>query len=190
LAYTILVIRNLCRRPGSAARYSLLREPKIQQVKQCAGCGAQMGARGRVCPRCGRGSLFGELAWMAVLGVLLLGIALLLGVIPMDRIRGLAGGEPVTRPAPTTSKAATPTRASLRHHKPRQRQEVETVLPADSTFTRIPCSGTDTYALRQEAKESPHKGPHAPAGTGCREGSSSAVGSGPKAILDTIAPSQ
>ena len=59
----------------------------MQKTKQCAGCGAQMGARSRVCPRCGRGSLFEELGLIAVLGVLLLGIGLASGLVPLDRIR-------------------------------------------------------------------------------------------------------
>ena len=162
----------------------------VQQVKQCAGCGTQMGARGRDCPRCGRGSLFGELLWIAVLGVLLLGIAVVSGLMPLDRIPGLARRESIVRPV-AKSTPATPARApSSSRRQPRQVLKVENTLPPESTLAQVPCSGTDTYALRQEAKDSPHRGPHAPAVAACREASDSADRPGPGATLDTIAPSR
>jgi hypothetical protein len=77
------------------------------QVKQCASCGAPIGAHGRVCPRCGRGSLFGDSGLIAVLGVLLVGIGLASGLIPMDRIRTVAAPAAAdsisTQPHPTAT---------------------------------------------------------------------------------------
>jgi len=100
------------------------------QVKRCATCGAQIGAEGRGCPRCGQGSLFGNSGLLAFLGVLLLGIALASGLIPMDRFRAVAVRTPVdavstapqpasapvqrapTTPAPRSAKAPSPTQVS------------------------------------------------------------------------------
>lgn len=161
----------------------------VQQVKQCAGCGAQMGARGRVCPRCGRGSLFGELVWVAVLGVLLLAIAVLAGLVPTDRIPGLASRESIVQPGLTKSKVTTPPRASSSRRRPHQVDRVEKAAPPESTLALLPCSGTDTYALRLDAKESPLRGPHAPAAVACREASDSAGRPGSGATIDTIDPS-
>jgi|SRR6187551_412581 hypothetical protein len=131
-----------------------------------------MGARGRVCPRCGRGSLFGELVWIAVLGMLLLGIAILSGLIPMDRIPGLASWEPTVRAGVKKSNSAVPTRTFTSRGQPRQVEKVEKAVPPESTLAYGPCSSTDTYALRLEAKEAPHRGPHTPAVV-CREASDS-----------------
>ena len=161
----------------------------VQQTKQCAGCGAQMGAKGRVCPRCGRGSLFGELVWIAVLGMLLLAIGVLSGLVPMERIAGLAGRQPMVQSDMTKSKVATPARASSRARQPRP-QKVAKAVPPDATSAYAPCSGTDTYALRPKAKESLRRGPHAPAASPCREAWDSANAADHGATLDTIAPSR
>jgi hypothetical protein len=75
------------------------------QGKQCAACGAPMGAQGRECPRCGQSSLFGNSGLLAFLVVLLVGIALASGLIPMDRFRAVA----VRAPADKVSTPLQPT---------------------------------------------------------------------------------
>lgn len=136
----------------------------VQQVKQCAGCGAQMGTRGRVCPRCGRGSLFGELVWIAVLGILLLGIGVLSGLVPVDRIPVLAQFVPAA-PEPATSPPAPPA-ASVRRPA-RKPARVETVSPAKPALVYAPCNGSDTERAPQVSAS--HNGPHSPARLPCRE---------------------
>jgi hypothetical protein len=140
----------------------------IQQVKQCAGCGAQMGARARVCPRCGRGSLFGELLWIAVLGVLLLGIGVMLGLVPLER-------PALVRTAPAASDGGTkPSPVKLAPRSAANRLQaakvtkVETAGPAESKLAYAPCPGVDK-PTRQQPSESSHGGPHTAAAAPCRE---------------------
>jgi hypothetical protein len=134
----------------------------VQSLKQCAGCGAQMGARGRVCPRCGRGSLFGELLWIAVLGVLLLGIGVLSGLVPLRHIPGLA------RPAPaapervdTPVKTAPAPRVAPGHRQARKAAKVDSVRAADPVTAYTPCPGRDTERVDVALSESSRGGPHA-----------------------------
>jgi hypothetical protein len=136
----------------------------VQSVKQCAGCGAQMGARGRVCPRCGRGSLFRELIWIAVLGVLLLGIGVLSGIVPLQRLPWMAQTPPSVGP---------PAKRSVPPLRPAPRRRAARKLAADTTrqpiFAYAPCPGTDSESALVTASESPRNGPHTLAHAPCRE---------------------
>ena len=139
----------------------------VQQTKQCAGCGAQMGARGRVCPRCGRGSLFGELLWIVVLGVLLLAIGVMSGVVHLDRIPGLArmrAGDRDTAARPVLSAPPGPatTRRPVGHST-----KVEARTHPKPSVSYAPCSGTDTESRHTEVSESFRGGPHAAVASSC-----------------------
>jgi len=136
----------------------------VQSVKQCAGCGAQMGARGRVCPRCGRGSLFGELIWIAVLGVLLLGIGVFSGLISLDEIR-----EVTRRPVADSSvertghpKPARPVRHSTHGGKNRVKAPAEKTATSrdDTAMAFAPCPSFDsTYSPSRHLAHAPPASP-------------------------------
>ena len=54
-------------------------------TKQCTDCGAQMATTARRCPVCGGGVAASDFGMFAFLGVLLLGIGLASGLIPLHR---------------------------------------------------------------------------------------------------------
>jgi hypothetical protein len=140
----------------------------VQQTKQCAGCGAQMGARGRACPRCGRGSLFGELVWIVVLGVLLLGIGILSCLVPLDQIREVTHPS-VARTGREAQPSANQTRsAPVRSRKIKAKREISTSGSGDSGMAYAPCAGSDRqeppYPGGQLAR-----GPHAPPANVCSD---------------------
>jgi hypothetical protein len=118
-------------------------------TKQCAGCGAQIASTARVCPVCGRGSLFGELGMLAFLGVLLLGIGLASGLIPLNR------------PAPQPEPAAAPVRvaAPVLGEKPKATRPPKapharpTVVAARAILAQAPCANPDTSAVVRLLRE-------------------------------------
>jgi hypothetical protein len=147
-----------------------------------------MGARARVCPRCGRGSLFHELLWIAVLGVLLLGIGVLTGVVPMNRIPRLSQWQPTAQTGTNNPKISPPA-----HKVPGIRRTHKTVVgektrQPDSTVGYSPCSNPDT-SPRTYASAGPHSGPHAHALTPCLGVSDSVQTKGmPSAADPAMAP--
>jgi hypothetical protein len=141
----------------------------VQSVKQCAGCGAQMGARARVCPRCGRGSLFGELLWIAVLGVLLLGIGVLSGLIPLDRVPGIRRIPLVALDSTPNPKVTGAARANPSRRQPRKAKKAESTHQPDTALAYAPCPGSDTEAQRVFGSALHHRGPHTPALTACAD---------------------
>jgi hypothetical protein len=141
----------------------------VQSVKQCAGCGAQMGARARVCPRCGRGSLFGELIWIAVLGILLLGIGLVSGLVPIERIPGFVRSKPVDEGTLHQVKAKITAHLSTGRLKGRVAAKVRTVGPAETTLTNARCGGTDTEVVRLQVSYSSHADSHTHSSLSCRQ---------------------
>jgi len=141
----------------------------VQSIKQCAGCGAQMGAQARVCPRCGRGSLFGELLWIAVLGVLLLGIAVLSGLVPLDRVPGIRRIPLVALDSTSNAKVTGAARANPSRRQPRKAKKAETTHQPDTGLVYAPCSGADSEHQRIIGSAVHHKGPHAPALTACND---------------------
>lgn len=139
----------------------------MQKTKQCAGCGAQMGARSRVCPRCGRGSLFGLLGQLFVLGVLLLAIGIVSGLIPLASIQRAVMGPPAdTVGVVPPARPSVPKTAVRRPRTPRREvrgtESVAVAAAADSQSTRdavarvvmsAPCPGPDTEMIRRELQQ-------------------------------------
>ena len=116
----------------------------VQSVKQCAGCGTQMGLQARVCPHCGRGSLLDELLWIAILGVLLLGIAVLSGLVPLDRIREVTPQSAVNTGG-TSRETTHPAKPKIAHggvHKARPRSSA--AFSVESSMGYAPCAEIDT----------------------------------------------
>jgi hypothetical protein len=160
----------------------------VQQVKLCAGCGAQMGSRGRVCPRCGRGSLFGELLWIAVLGVLLLGIGVLSGLVPVDRVPGLRRVPGLAVDRDTTARVTSATRPASSPRQTRKLAKIKAAHQPRPTMAPVPCSDTDSVARRALASDSPRKGPHTPALGACRDVTDTTQGREATPAGDTITP--
>jgi hypothetical protein len=122
-------------------------------TKQCAGCGTQIASAARTCPVCGRGSLVGELGMFAFLGVLLLGIGLASGLIPLD----LGAARPEAAPthavgsaAPEQSKAAPRGQTS-----PAPRRRGRTHVEAQAVLAQAPCAYPDTSAVEQLLRREP-----------------------------------
>jgi hypothetical protein len=128
-----------------------------------------MGARGRVCPRCGRGSLAGELGWIALLGVLLFGIGLASGLVSLDRVRPAAAHAPVARAAqrhpglrPTS---AVPPKARAKARRSAQPADSAAAYAASDTRTDeevaqvisvAACPKPDTELIRKLLEEPGH----------------------------------
>src|SRR3954453_10243078 len=115
-------------------------------TKQCAGCGTQIASAARECPVCGRGSLMGELGMFAFLGVLLLGIGLASGLIPLSR--------PGPRPEAAPTSAAAPPPVPEKPKAVQRRQPSAAQGPrsgpqvqARAMLAGAPCPNLDTSAV-------------------------------------------
>jgi hypothetical protein len=127
-------------------------------TKQCAGCGAQIGASARECPVCGRGSLLGELGMFAFLGVLLLGIGLASGLIPLNRLGRRPESAPTAAaslPQPEKSKPMEkPAESGPRRTAQASRRSAAPVdgrrqLDIRAILAHAPCSDPDTAAVER-----------------------------------------
>jgi hypothetical protein len=109
--------------------------------KQCARCVAHVGPATHGCPACGRGSLKGELGMFTLLGILLLGIGLAAGLIPLN----LSPLETVAAPTQAALPAAPEKPKTFRRHR-----GPSTHLPA------VPAMGGQPYV---EARSIPADAP-------------------------------
>ena len=115
-------------------------------TKQCAGCGSQMAAAARECPVCGRGSRTSDLRMIAFLGVLLLGIGLASGLIPIKRPAAQPEALPIqvaAPPRPETPKATSP-RQTSQAQRPAWPPRTAIRLPGSARVRRRRCARTRT----------------------------------------------
>jgi hypothetical protein len=147
-----------------------------------------MGSKGRVCPRCGRGSLFGELVWIAVLGVLLLGIGVLSGLVPLDRVPGLRRIPGVAVDRDTTARVTGAPRPASRPRQTRKPAKIKAAHQPPPSMAHVPCPDSDGKAPSALASDSPRKGPNTPALGACREVSDTTQGREVTPAGDTITP--
>ena len=123
--------------------------------KQCAGCGSQMASAARECPVCGRGSRTSDLRMIAFLGVLLLGIGLASGLIPIKRPAAQPEAVPIQVAAPPrpetpkatsprqTSQARRPTVAAADRHPPARKR---------ASAAKAVCENPDTSAVESSLR--------------------------------------
>jgi hypothetical protein len=126
-------------------------------IKQCAGCGSQMASTARECPVCGRGSMTSDVGMIAFLVVLLLGIGLASGLIPIS--------QSAPQPEPAPMQLATPPRLAKPHAtNPSNTSQVTRPTPAaaDSRphvpvrakVAKAPCATADTSGALVPCEES------------------------------------
>jgi hypothetical protein len=125
-------------------------------TKQCTDCGAQMATTARRCPVCGGGVAASDFGMFAFLGVLLLGIGLASGLIPLHRQPPgpeVASAEVVVPARPekpeTVFSSQTPpaTRPAVAVTDRRPHRKVRAIL------AKAPCPNPDTSAVERLLRE-------------------------------------
>ena len=125
-------------------------------TKKCTGCGAQIAPAARECPVCGRGSPASDSGMFAFLGLLLLGIGLASGLIPLHRQapRPEVGPTAVVVPAPEKPETVlrsqrTPqaSRIAVAATDSRPHRKVRAIL------AKAPCPKPDTSAVERLLRE-------------------------------------
>ena len=128
-------------------------------MKQCAGCGAQMGSRSRYCSACGRGSLLLVLGQTALLGVLLLGIGITSGLVSLQQVERAIGVRKGSVPVTTDRVAPPPPRVAEGPGRAKRREPAgaplvaatrqanrKTLLPTRRVQGSGPCVPADSGA--------------------------------------------
>jgi hypothetical protein len=109
------------------------------------------------------------LLWIAVLGVLLLGIGVLSGLVPVDRVPGLRRIPGLAVDSGTTATVTSTTRPASSPRQTRKPAKIKAAHHPRPTMAHVPCSDTDSVARRALASDTPRKGPHTPAVGACRD---------------------
>ncbi len=129
----------------------------MARTKQCPGCGSQISSAARECRVCGLGSPTNDLGMIAFLGVLLMGIGLASGLIPINR--------PAPQPEPAPAQLAVPPRpetpkgTSPRQTPPAARPAVAVGDSHPHSRTRAivakaPCVNPDTSTVEVPCEQS------------------------------------
>ena len=101
--------------------------------------------------------------WIAVLGVLLLGIGVLSGLVPVDRVPALRRIPGLAVDSDATARVTSSTRPAASPRQTRKPAKIKTAHQPPPPMADVPCSDTDSVARRALASDSPRKGPHTPA---------------------------
>jgi hypothetical protein len=125
-------------------------------TKKCTGCAAQIDPAARECPVCGRGSSASDSGMFAFLGVLLLGIGLASGLIPLHRQVPRAEVGPTAMVVPTAEKPETVPRSQRTPQGTRPAAATTDSRPHPKVRTilaKAPCPKPDTSAVERLLRE-------------------------------------
>ncbi len=122
----------------------------MAKIKQCAGCGSQVASAARECPVCGRGSMTSDLGMIAFLGVLLLGIALASGLVPINRSASQPRATPPQLAAPQRPETTKATSSRQESQAPRPAVAAanrDRHVRTGASVAKAPCVNPDTSAM-------------------------------------------